>query len=69
MFKFKDNNDITHMCFIKAKMKGVTVKMYATADPNDAFGKVSEYKKEGYEVYATMKPITKIDIKGNVIYD
>lgn len=69
MFKFRDNNDITHMCFVKAKLHGATVKMYATADTNDAFGKVSEYKKEGYEVYATMKPIVKMDRKGNITYD
>ena len=60
MYKFKDDCNITHMFFIKARCDGEIVRMYATADSSDAFRKMKEYKDQGFVVTGSCKPITHV---------
>ena len=57
MYRFKDDQDITVMFFIKARCDGQVVRMYATAESSDAFHKMKEYKEQGFVVSGSCKPI------------
>lgn len=61
MYKFKDDRDITVMFFVNARCDGQVVRMYATADTDDAFRKMKEYKDQGFVVTVSCKPIAHND--------
>lgn len=64
MYKFKDSKNISSMCFVKAHCNGEVVRMYATADVKDAIKKLMEYRKQGFIVSYSLKPIKVITSDG-----
>lgn len=60
MYKFKDDKNLTAMYFVKARCEGQVVRMYATADVNDAFAKLREYQKQNFVTSLSLKPIKHI---------
>lgn len=57
MYKFKDDINTTALYFVKAYCDGQVVRMYATADEDDAFKKAKEYDDEGFYISMSLKAI------------
>lgn len=60
MCMFKDDKNLTQMYFIKARCDGQIVRMYATADENDAFKKAKEYDDEGFYISMSVRAINHV---------
>lgn len=67
MYKFKDNKNLTAMYFVKARCDGQVVRMYATADVNDAFAKLREYQKQKFATSLSLKPLKVITKDGHIL--
>lgn len=67
MYRFKDDKDITAMYFVKARCEGQVVRMYATADVNDAFAKLREYQKQKFATSLSLKPLKRITNDGRTV--
>lgn len=57
MHKFKDNKTLEGMYFLKAKCDNQIVRMFACANLHECLEKVEEYKREGFNVSWSYKPI------------
>lgn len=67
MYRIKDDKDITAMYFVKARCEGQVVRMYATADVNDAFAKLREYQKQKFATSLSLKPLKCITNDGRTV--
>lgn len=67
MYRFKDDKNLTAMYFVKARCEGQVVRMYATADVNDAFAKLREYQKQKFVASLSLKPLKRITNDGRTV--
>lgn len=57
MYKFKNATNLEGMYFIKAKCDEQTVRMFACANLRECLEKVQEYKRDGFTVSWSYKPV------------
>lgn len=61
MYKFKNNKYLEGMYFIKAKVDGQIVRMFACANLSECLEKAREYKREGFMVSWKYSPIRRLN--------
>lgn len=61
MYKFKNATNLEGMYFIKAKVDGQTVRMFACANLLECIEKALEYKREGFVVSWKYSPLIRLN--------